>query len=201
MSENLSAYGSIRTSLFIKIDIPSYGVEYFSNHHKAITIDGHSYIELGSLLSVTSSTTELRASKGELSIAISGIPAENVAIANAANIKGSRVTIHRGIFDTTTGEIVSLDGDNPSQKFKGLVNNVAFTEEWDNVNQESSYTITFICTSAVSVLMQRVAGRRTNPLDEKKYYPDDLSMARVPNIKNSNFNFGAPVEAVRIGTK
>lgn len=200
MSVDLSGFASIRTSLFISVDIPDYGIEYFSNHHKPINIDGIDYTNLGSLLAVTGSTTELRASKNEVSISISGIPASNVAAINASNIKGSTVIIQRGIFDTVTGELAAIP-DNVSQKFKGLVNNVAYTEDWDVVNSEASFTLTLVCTSAVSVLMNKVGGRRTNPLDEKKYYPNDLSMDRVPNIKNSNFNFGAPVEAVRIGTK
>jgi hypothetical protein len=38
-------------------------------------------------------------------------------------------------------------------------------------------------------------------MDEAKFFLGDTSMDNTPNIKNSNFNFGAPAESIRVGTK
>jgi DNA repair exonuclease SbcCD nuclease subunit len=47
-------------------------------------------------------------------------------------------------------------------------------------------------TPVVELLNNKTSGRRTNPGDQKEWYPTDLSMDRVPGLANSNFNFGAP---------
>jgi hypothetical protein len=43
------------------------------------------------------------------------------------------------------------------------------------------------------MIERRVTGRRTNPDDQKKFYPTDVSMDRVPTLVDANFNFGAPL--------
>ena len=46
--------------------------------------------------------------------------------------------------------------------------------------------------SAINQLNNKVAGRRTNPIDQAEFYPGDQSFDRVPALAKSNFNFGAP---------
>jgi hypothetical protein len=42
--------------------------------------------------------------------------------------------------------------------------------------------------------MNKIAGRKTNSRDQKTFYPTDLSMDRVTQLANSNYNFGAVVK-------
>jgi hypothetical protein len=191
MSVNLDAYPAIYTALFVRIDIPDYTVMRFSDYYKALTINGESYTGLGSLMNVSDSTSELRLSDTEVSVTFSGIPAANIDMVQDYLIKGSDIQIYRGIFNPTTGALLSISG-NPMGKFKGIVNNFALQEQWTEGSDDSTVTVLLTCTSVVSLLRNKISGRRTNPIDQQFWYPADQSMNRVPNLADSNYNFGAP---------
>jgi hypothetical protein len=53
-------------------------------------------------------------------------------------------------------------------------------------------TISFQCSTLIDLMSEKRAGRRTNPMDEKTFFPNDLAMDRVPTLAGSSFNFGAP---------
>jgi len=197
---DLSSYTSLQTNLFVRLDIPSYSVLRFSDYHKDYDINSETYDGIGSLLALTSTKKEITSTKQEITVAISGIPSANLTAATQANIKGSSVKIYRGIFDKNTGDLLSISG-NPELKFSGIINSVTYAEDYDVQNKSSSFSIIFICTSSLSVLKRTKSGRRTNPIDQERLYTGDTSMKRVPEIKNSNFNFGAPASIVRVGTK
>ena len=191
MSLDLSSYSTIQTALFCNIVVPDYTTLTFSNYPRNITLQGTTYTGLGQLLSVTDNTSELRASRNELTVTISGIPNQNIQDLLTYKFKGSAITVIRGIFDTATGALLDIPG-NPAGRFQGIVNNFGLNEEWSG--QDASNTISFVCTSTVGVLMNKVAGRKTNSVDQKKFYPTDLSMDRVDRLANSNYNFGAVVK-------
>jgi hypothetical protein len=197
---DLSSYTSLQTNLFVRLDIPSYSVLRFSDYHKDYDINSETYDGVGSLLALTSTKKEITSTNQEITVAISGIPSANLTAATQANIKGSSVKIYRGIFDKNTGDLLSITG-NPELKFSGIINSVTYAEDYDVQNKSSSFSIIFICTSSLSVLKRTKSGRRTNPIDQERLYTGDTSMKRVPEIKNSNFNFGAPASIVRVGTK
>lgn len=191
MSIDLSQYSSIQTALFVRLDVPEYQTLFFSNHNLPLTINNETYAGLGQLMAITETASELRVSTGELTITISGIGNTNISDILKYKFKGSSVKAYRGIFDTTTGQLLNITG-NPTGKFQGIVNNYSINEDWNGT--DSTNTISLICTSTIGLLDKKVAGRRTNPIDEKFFYPNDISMDRVPNLANSNFNFGAVVK-------
>ena len=192
---DLSSYTSLGTALFVEIVIPSSSTLRFSDYYKAFSIGGNSFGSLGNLLSISPNKSEIRASKHELSISITGIPSANLSAALQANIKGSSVTVYKGFYNPSTFAFVAT----PSKKFEGLVNNVGFQESFSG--DDSDFSISFVCTSTLGILVSQTAGRRTNPVDMKRLYSTDTSFDRVPEIRNSNFNFGAPDIIPRIGTK
>jgi hypothetical protein len=191
MTIDLTTYSSIETAIFISIDVPDYELLTFSNYHRSITIDGVAYTGLGQLLSITETTSELRVSATELTIVIGGVGNTNVSDVLTYGFKGAPVRVIRGIINPVTGQLLSIAG-NPTGKFQGIVNNYSLNEDYSG--QDATNTISFMCTSTVGLLSNKIAGRRTNPVDEKLFYPTDLSMDRVPNLANSNFNFGAVVK-------
>jgi hypothetical protein len=83
---------------------------------------------------------------------------------------------------------------NPLIRFQGIVNNYSLEEDWTPGGTDARNTIAFICSSTVELMTNKVAGRRTNPIDENYFFPTDRSMDRVPNLANSNFNFGAVIK-------
>jgi hypothetical protein len=196
MTIDLSTYTSIGSALLVKIDyINEFGDSaqvLFSDYYKTLTLSGNVYNSLGSLMTITETSQELRAASNDLTVSISGIPTENISLALRDKTKGSLITIQRVIFNPVTGAVLSIAG-NPAGRFQGLIDNVSLSEDYDVAARTATNTITFICTSVINQIERKVSGRRTNPVDQKLLYAGDLGFDRVPNIANTNFNFGAPV--------
>jgi hypothetical protein len=171
--------------------VPGYAVLRFSDYYKPFTFGGTNYQALGQLLSVTNTTSSLRASPEELSITISGIPAGRVSEILNNKIKGSKVEVFRGFFNPTTVDLLNIAG-NPAGKFKGIISNFNINDDLGEGSDTGTITVILTATSVIELLNNKVTGRRTNPLDHKQFYPNDLSMDRVPALAKSNFNFGAP---------
>lgn len=189
---DLSSYTSLMTNLFVRIDVPSLGVLKFSDYFKPYTINSESYSSLGSLMSISETISEFKMSSSEVSVVISGIPTANMDAVLDYKIKGAPIIIYRVLFDSTTGQALEVDG-NPAIKFRGIINNFSLMEDFAEGGKDSTVTINFTCTSELGILQKRVAGRRTNPEDQKKFYPTDVSMDRVPSLVDANFNFGQPL--------
>ena len=201
MSIDLSSYASVQSNLFIRIQVDKYRttpggsftqqILRFSDLNTSFVINGETYLGLGNFMSITDSSSELRVSSGELTISLSGIP--NSAIAEIVNsrIKGSPVRIYRAFFNASTGAYLDIPG-NPSGRYRGFVNNYALQEEYDANTKTSTNTLALICASSVDVLSNKVGGRKTNPTSQKKFYPNDVSMDRVPTLENATFDFGVP---------
>lgn len=192
---DLSSRTSVMTALFVKISVPTLGDLKFSNYYRPYTVAGDSYTSLGSLLSVGSSVSELRPSDSDIDIVISGIPVANMDAVLDYKIKGSPIVIRRVLFDPVTYAELVVSG-NPAIKFQGLITNFALQEDFDSDQRTSTVSIQFSARSNIAILRNRVAGRRTNPDDMKKFYPNDPSFDRVPSLVGANFDFGAPQRAI-----
>ena len=194
-------YSSIQTNLFVRLQIDDYRtssaggyssqVLRFSDKRTNYTINSEVYTGLGNLLGVTNSNSEIRASSGELTITISGIPNTSIAEIVNSRIKGSPVNVYRAFFDVSTEAFINF-GSEAFGRFKGFVNSYSLTEDYDVNARTATNTIVLICNSSIDVLNNKTAGRRTNPTSQKLFYPSDLSMDRVPTLKNATFDFGAP---------
>lgn len=191
MPIDLSQYRSIQSNLFVKIDVPNYAVLAFSDFYKAETFNGTSYQALGQLVSVTETTSNLRAVSEELTITISGIPVGRVSEIINNKIKGSKVEVLRGFYNTRTGQLLNIVG-NPAGKFKGVISNYSINDDLSEGGRTGTVSIVLTASSVINLLNNKVTGRRTNPLSHREFYPNDASMDRVPALAKSNFNFGAP---------
>jgi hypothetical protein len=190
MTLNLSAYKSIQTNLFVKLDIPGYAILTFSDYHRSITLNSLNYTGLGDLLGITDTNASLRATPQDVSVAISGIPSGNITAILNNKLVGSDIIITRAIFDPVTGVLISIAG-NPMIKFVGIVNNFDITDDLDVGSDTGTITCTLTCTSVVEQLENKITGRRTNPIDQKALYATDQCFDRVPALAKSNYNFGA----------
>lgn len=155
------------------------------------THGGEQYYGLGGLMGITSSSSDLRATSGEVSVTISGIPNTSLYEIINSRIKGCPIQIFRSYFDGETYEPLTLrNGVNTTARFYGFINNYAIQEEYDVDRRTSSNTIVFSCTSSIDFLQNKTSGRKTNPSSEKKFFPNDKSMDRVPTLENTAFDFG-----------
>lgn len=187
---NLSSYKGLENAILVKWVVPNFDTAYVTDYINSITYNGGTYQNIGNLLGVSSTVSELTTSTGEITISLSGIPTNSISNLFNQAIKGSDVTIYRALFDPVTHLPLNInfDGTNIFQKFKGIVTNYSITDAVDlNVGIALS-TITLNCASNTEILSNLTAGRRTNPAD----FPNEKSMDRVRALANSNFNFGAP---------
>ena len=186
MAIDLTAYRSIQTNLFVKLVIPGYSTLTFSDYHRDFTISGTAYTGLGQLLSVGNTEDSLRAAPSDITVSISGIPAQNITDILDNKIKGSACEIYRGFFNVNTGALLSIAG-NPAGKFQGVVSNYDITDDLTMGDDTGTVTLSLTVTSVVELLQNKTTGRRTNPQDFA-----NGDMARVLPLQKSNFNFGAP---------
>jgi hypothetical protein len=191
MALDLSSYRAVQTANFVKLVIEDYATILVSNAQVSQTIAGDTYTNIGQLLYISDSRSEIRALEQSVTVGISGIPAGSVAQILDNNPKGSAITIRQAFYDATTGTILSIAG-NPLIKFRGIVTNYNMTEEWDNASKTASFSIVLECTSLITNILEKVSGRRTNDADQQTLYPDDLSMSRVSTITRAQFQFGKP---------
>jgi len=184
---------ALRSHTFIEIVVNPTLTLTFSDYFKDYTIDTINFTGLGSLMNVTNQASEIRASGKEIILTVSGIPDSSMVSVMSVDYRGSAVKIYRGVFDVTTGELVVTPGvTNPEQVFRGMLTNWGITEDHDHPSLSSTNTIVYTIASEVGLLNNKTTGRRTNPTDQRRFYPTDPSMDRVPNLMRSDFNFGAP---------
>lgn len=197
MAINLTSYTNLRTALFVRLAIAQYRtsgagayssqVLRFSDHNANFVINGETYIPLGKLMGITSTTSELRSSGNSITISLSGIQPGSIAEIVHSKIKGSEVKVFRAYFQENGTQIGATQ-----QRFVGSVNNYSLDETYEVFDLAASNTIQIECLSTVEILQNKTAGRRTSPESMKKYYPSDVSFDRVPTLIGSQFDFGAP---------
>lgn len=219
---DLSGYGVVKHAMFIKLTIPDpndtpppgepradlvYRISNFEYPVATSIIEGSgsgSYDALGVLLGVSQFQNELRPSANDVTITLSAIPTSTIAEALQYPIKGAPVEIRRGFFDPTTNQLLAIAG-NPTVRYKGIVNNYSFDEAWNDFTQDVTFQASISCSSLITVLNNKTAGRFTNQ-EAWEYWSTlpttdggfadanvDVSMNRVSTIATTNWNFGGPV--------
>ena len=194
---NLSSYTSVRTNLFVSLAIDEYRttstggytatVLRFTDADTTTVVNAETFIPLGKLLNITPITSEIRPSSDSITVALSGIPTNSVEEILYSKIKGSSIIIYRGF------QNVSTDAEIEAQTyFNGMVTNFSIQEEYDVEGRSGSLQLLLECSNNFSILEQKIAGRKTNGSSEKSFFPNDVSMDRVPTITDTKFDFGAP---------
>jgi hypothetical protein len=201
MTINLAPYKSIETALLCKIQVDYYKASagatataqtlLFSDYWRPITYASNTYLGLGRLLNVSATTSELKNTSNNITMAISGIPNSSIDEIVNSRIKGSKIEIYRYFFNASTQQFLNIP-DNPAGRFFGYVSNYSLDEEYDVVARQSLNSITLSCVSQGELLSNKKSGRKTNPKSQKSFFPFDLSMDRVPNLIGANFDFGVP---------
>lgn len=211
---DLSSYQKIQQSMFIRMEIPDYGPLRISNHNVNFSITeedniAYTYSPLGLLLNVSEFNNELKPSAGDVTISLSGIDQTNLTgIMGYFNrtsygqnsLKGSPVTIRRVFFDTDTGIKLNIAG-NPSIRFQGYVSNYSLNDEFNQFSDQVTTTISVSCTNIVSVLEDKINGRKTNVSDMNYWFPSDTLSASIPggsgfNCRVASTNTGGIITAV-----
>lgn len=192
MSTTIAALSSpsINYGEFIKLTTES-DTYTFCNAASPITVDGTTYTNLGSLLSIGDIKRETKATSGDLAISLTGVDGANVAVILDSDIKGSLVEVWRGFFDSNN-QIITTPTLQFFKRYQGYVNNFSVTEDWNEQMRTRIATCSISCSSFRMILQNRISGLKTNPSVWKNFYPNDASMNRVPVIASTFFDFGSP---------
>lgn len=157
-------------------------VHTFSSSYQYETINGQEYTPLGGLMAVGQQQRDMRVTSADTSISISGIDGNNIATVLDTKIRGSKLEITRGFYDNNY--VLA----NSAQRFTGIVTGYAITE--DRQDNDDNFTITLNASSYKTVLENRLAGRKTNPVSWKEYDPNDTSMDQIYSLADQWFDFG-----------
>ena len=108
---NLENYSAIATNLFVRLDIPDYGITRFSDSNRVLAIpesDGqyYDYDALGQLMGITATGSDLRSTAGEVTVSLSGIPADNINQVLNYKIKGSHNKLVAGQHRQSSGQVL-----------------------------------------------------------------------------------------------
>jgi len=177
----------VKHALLIDLNLTS-NVYYLSTAWKPVTYNSNSYTELGSFLSVTSMTEDIKTTNGDISLQLTGIPSNEDYMAQVLGtpIKGGEVTIYRAFFN----DDYSLDSGNVFQRFSGIITNFAIEETENILEGELTSTIGITCASINTILENKISGQRTAPADRNKFFAGDNTFKRVPELQNVQFDFG-----------
>lgn len=184
---------SIRQAEFIRLTTPSTAYT-FCNAAAAITVNGITFTNLGSLLQLSDIKRDVKATSSDLSISLTGIDGTNVALILGTNVKGSRIEVWRGFLDSNN-QIITTPTQQFFKRYQGIVSNYSITEDWNEQARTRIATVGLSCASFRTILENRVGGIRTTPKIWQVYYPGDTSMNRVPAIAGSYFDFGGQPNA------
>jgi hypothetical protein len=187
---NALASSSINYGEFVKLTTAT-NVYTFCNAAAPITVNGTTYSNLGSLLAIGDIKREMKATSADLSISLTGVDGSNVSIILAADIKGSKVEVWRGFFDSNN-QIITTPTQQFFKRYQGYVSNYSITEDWNEDLRTRVATCSISCASFRTILENRIAGITTNPVVWKSFYSGDVSMDRVPVIASTYFDFGKP---------
>jgi len=192
MSTTMTALSSpsIVQAEFIRL-ITTTNTYYFCNAAVAITVNGMTFTNLGSLLSISPIDRNIKATSTDLAIQLTGVDGSNVATVLAANIKGSNIDIWRGFLDSNN-QIITTPTQQFFKRYTGIVSNASITEQFDDQMRVRIATVGISCASFRTILENRIQGIKTTPKAWNFIYPSDISMNRVPIIAATYFDFGAP---------
>ena len=174
---DLSSYTNLQQALFVYINVPDYGPLRMSTYDAPISImeddsNYYTYTPNGILLSVSEFNNELQPSRSDVTISLAAIDQAFVAGMMNYALKGSEVVIRRAFFNVQTGVMLNIAG-NPSRRFSGIIANYSFNDEFNELSQTTTTTISVSCTSIVSVFEQKITGQQTNSSERKYLYPGD----------------------------
>ena len=190
MSTTMTALDSpsIRYAEFIRLTMPS-NVYTFCNASAPIAVNGITFTNLGSLLSLSEVKRDIKANSSDLNISLTGVDGTNVSIVLSSDIKGSRIELWRGFLDSDN-QIIQTPTQQFFKRYQGIVSNYSITEDWNEQLRTRVATVGLSCASFRTLLENRVGGVRTTPKIWQAFYPGDNSMNRVPAIAGSYFDFG-----------
>lgn len=187
---------NIRLADFVRVTTVVAGVTtitLFSTAPYAITVpsvDANPFIGLSSLIQIGDVQRDIKSTANETSVTLVGIDTALLGWVLGQNIKGSKIEMWHGFFDTDNA-LITTGGDGGLYKFfTGYINAFTISEQWMEELRLFVGTINVSASSIQIILQNRTAGRYTNDNAWQFFNAGDTSMARVNFIQSINYFFG-----------
>lgn len=206
LTTSLQSLNAFRSTLMVKHVIDEYRtsesafpslttLRYNDSIYDVTTTDG-TYTGLGPLLTVSSSKNALRSNNAQISIGISGIPANDAKAILYSSIKGSSITLFRAFYQSGTNTPIS-DLDFPfasggiTGRFAGFVSTYTMEDVIDPETGIGTVSILMDCVPLTNILSRLTKGLRTNPVDLRYLTNDtDVSFDNIPALEEAEWFFG-----------
>ena len=191
---------NIRYADFIRVTVPQpsgTNIEYlFSTAPGVLTIPLiGTFTGVSALLKVGDVQRDIKSTANEITVSLTGIDSAFLGAILGQNVKGSKVEMWHGFFDTNNN-LITTGGINGLYKFcTGNINSLSLTESWFDELRQYFGVLTISVASIQIILQNRVAGRYTNDNSWKSFFPNDTSMNRVAFISTINYLFGKDAPA------
>lgn len=198
MATTITSVQGDHISSCLLVDLTLDGTTYYiSSAYKPVTYNSNTYTELGSFLQVSDFQEDIKATNGDISLTLSGIPSEQnyLSLILTTPVKGGNVVVRRGFYDTSTHE---LDTSQVFSRFNGIITNFAIQEDF-TPGSVLTNSVTVTCASINSILENKISGQRTNPEDRSRLFPNDEVFDRVPELYNISFDFGKEYQGYGYG--
>lgn len=156
-----------------------------TNHYHELIVDSKTYLATGEFLGFTEIVDDLEVKDTSLDIQLSGVSSSFTAVMLGTSIEGSLISILRGYYDESTGQLV----DTPFLRWAGRVNNFAINDD-HSFEDKDSIAITVSCKSLLATMLTKQAGRFTSPQGFEEFDAGDKSMEFVPSLVTFNPHFG-----------
>jgi hypothetical protein len=187
---------NIRLADFVRVTTEVLGVttvSLFSTAPYAITVpsvDANPFNGLSALVQIGDVQRDIKSTANETSVTLVGIDTALLGWVLGQNIKGSKIEMWHGFFDTNNA-LITTGGDGGLYKFfTGYINSFTISEQWMEEIRLFVGTINVSASSIQIILQNRTAGRYTNDNAWQFFNAGDTSMARVNFIQSINYFFG-----------
>jgi hypothetical protein len=188
---------NIRYADFVRIISPD-GTYLLTTASYAITVPAVSataFTAASVLMKVGDVQRDIKSTANETTVSLSGIDTSTLGFVLGQNIKGSKIEMWHGFFNTSGALITTGGTGGLYQFFSGYITSFSITENWMEEVKAYLATITVSASSTQLILQNRIAGRYTNNNSWQFFAPGDTSMNRVGFIETINYYFGKDAPA------
>ena len=183
---------NVRYADFIRVTTPTTTYR-FTTAPANITVsavDANPFSAVGTLIKVGDAQRDIKSTANETTVTLTGIDTSMLGWVLSNNVKGSKIEMWHGFFDTNGALITTGGVGGLYQFFSGFINSFSINEQWMEEARSYVGTISVAASSVQLILQNRQAGRYTNNNSWQFFAPGDTSMNRVNFIETINYQFG-----------
>lgn len=153
-------------------------------------VDANPFNGLSQLVKVGDVQRDIKSTANETTVTLVGLDTALLGWVLGQNLKGSKIEMWHGFFDTDNALITTGGTGGLYKFFTGYINSFAISEQWMEEIRMFVGTITVAASSIQIILQNRTAGRYTNDNAWQFFNAGDTSMNRVNFIETINYYFG-----------